>query len=264
MQLITGYSSNRRESDASHSLLLFQTESKNTSRKLCEIHVNLLRVCSTNMWKRRCAGHSATDLTVGQGPAYHSEGKTWLHVIVSFVSQVPPVHAIITNMWSIAPLIPNIGEWQTSSPATLPPGRKSGTYCIWGWVAPEPVWTFRRRKKSFVPDGIRTPCQPSLASKKPLSSLNRVNKLLATGLCPQQLIQSEPFFKIKLSTCRAQLRCLSACLSMRMPEFSPRQVHIGFVKAKGHFEKFSPSTYIYSCRFHSTSISIFRYMYLRL
>jgi hypothetical protein len=30
MQPITGYNSNRRESDASHSLLLFETESKNT------------------------------------------------------------------------------------------------------------------------------------------------------------------------------------------------------------------------------------------
>jgi hypothetical protein len=43
---------------------------------------------------------------------------------------------------------------QLHAPAALPPGKRHGTHCIGGWVAPGPVW---KGAKNLDPTGIRSP-----------------------------------------------------------------------------------------------------------
>ena len=65
----------------------------------------------------------------------------------------------------IPPLILNLGIRQVSkqlhAPAFLPPGKNPGSYRIGGWVDPGACLDARRREKSVVSAGIRTPDRPA-------------------------------------------------------------------------------------------------------
>jgi hypothetical protein len=47
---------------------------------------------------------------------------------------------------------------QLHAPAALSPGKRPGTNCTGGWVAPGPVWTVA---ENLDPTGIRSPDRPA-------------------------------------------------------------------------------------------------------